>query len=139
MMDDGIALARTDNRPFGPREQSVEDVSAAARGDVLFASTDERDVASARFEGAGMVVVELEGIGPSMRGRIADVIDDAIERELVARGAAGPGMTTANDRDAALSDQLFRARRLGAMGIAVILGPLRRAAGSFAALEPVDC
>jgi hypothetical protein len=106
-------------------------------GDVRFATTEERDAASARFERAGMIVAELEGIGPSTRGRLAEVIDDTIERELMARGAAGPGLTNA-DRDATLSDQLFRARRAGATGIAIILGPLRAGTGATGALDPTD-
>ncbi len=86
-----------------------------------------------------MIVVELEGVGPSVRGRLVDVLDDAIERELAARGAAGPGLTSASSRDASLSDQLFRARRVGAPGIAIVLGPLRAAANPIGALEPEDC
>jgi hypothetical protein len=88
---------------------------------------------------SGMIVVELEGVGPSLRGRLSDALDDAIERELGARGAAAPGLTSASDRDAALGDQLFRARRVGAPGIAIVLGPLRAAAGALGALEPEDC
>ncbi len=88
---------------------------------------------------AGMVVAELEGIGPSARGRLAEAIDEAMERELSSRGAAAPGITSGSDRDATLSDQLFRARRVGAKGIAIVLGPLRAATGALAALEPEDC
>jgi len=87
---------------------------------------------------AGLIVVEVEGIGPSARGRLADVLDDALEQELAARGATGPGLTSASDRDAALSDQLFRARRLGAPGLAIVLGPLRATANAVGALEPED-
>jgi hypothetical protein len=86
-----------------------------------------------------MIVVELEGIGPSIRGRLADALGEAIERELATRGAPGPGITGAGDLDGALSDQLFRARRAGAAGLAIVLGPLRAAAGFSSALEPADC
>jgi hypothetical protein len=117
---------------------------AAARspmgsGRFAFAKALERDAECGSLRASGMIVVELEGVGPSLRGRFADAIDDAIERELSARGAAAPGLTSASDRDAALSDQLFRARRVGAPGIAIVLGPLRAAAGPLGALEPEDC
>ena len=113
--------------------------SAMGRGRFAFAKAIERDTECGLLRMTGMIVVELEGVGPSLRGRFADALDDAIERELSARGAAAPGLTSASDRDAALSDQLFRARRVGAPGIAIVLGPLRAAAGPLGALEPEDC
>jgi hypothetical protein len=109
------------------------------RGATVFANAAERDRTSGELAISGMLVVELEGIGPSIRGRLRDAVDDAIERELSARGAAGAGISSSSDPDAALSDQLFRARRIGAPGIAIVLGPLRAAAGALGALEPEDC
>ncbi len=119
--------------------QALPYPSHAAQPAVTFATPTERDAACGQLAESGMIVVELEGIGPSARGHLADAIDEAIERELAVRGGAGPGITSASDRDAALSDQLFRARRLGAPGIAIVLGPLRAAAGALGALEPEDC
>jgi len=106
---------------------------------VTFASQDERDAACAQLERGGMVVAQLEGIGPSRRGRLAEAIDEAVERQLAARGAAAPGITSGSGSDATLSDQLFRARRIGASGLAVVLGPLRAVTGALSALEPEDC
>jgi len=109
-------------------------------GEVRFATTDERDQASVRLGRAGMIVAELEGVGPSARGRLAELIAETIERELAVRGEASPGLVgTVADRDAVLSDQLFRARRSGATGIAIVLGPLRAATGALGALDPNDC
>ncbi len=113
--------------------------STVGLGRFAFRRAIERDAECGSLRLSGMIVVELEGVGPSLRGRLADAIDDAVERELTARGAAAPGLTSSSDRDAALSDQLFRARRVGAPGIAVVLGPLRAAAGPLGALEPEDC
>ena len=111
----------------------------AFAGRTAFCKPLDRDAETHSLRLAGLVVVELEGIGPSARGRLGDVLDDALERELAARGASGPGLTSASERDAALSDQLFRARRLGAAGMAIVLGPLRAAANALGALEPEDC
>lgn len=110
----------------------------SAHSGVRFATADERDTASVELGRGAMVVVELEGIGPSARGRLAEVIDEAVERCLAARGAATPGITSGSDRDATLSDQMFRARRAGATGIAIMLGPLRAATGFKGSLEPED-
>ncbi|HEY6462591.1 MAG TPA: hypothetical protein VIY73_20625, partial [Polyangiaceae bacterium] len=74
-------------------------------GEVRFATQDERDLASVRLERTGMVVAELEGIGPSARGRLGAVVDEAIEESLAARGAAAPGIASGSDPDATLSDQ----------------------------------
>jgi hypothetical protein len=109
-----------------------------ARNGVRFATTDERDAASVRLELEGMVVAELEGIGPSARGRLAETIAEVIDRELVARGWGVPGLTDGADHEATLSDQLFRARCAGASGIAIVLGPLRAAVGARGALDPND-
>jgi hypothetical protein len=103
-------------------------------GEVCFATQDERDAASFRLERTGLVVAELEGVGPSLQGRLGEAIDGAIERAL----AAGPGITSGLERDATLSDQLFRARRIGKHGVAILLGPLRAAAGVRSALGPED-
>lgn len=116
----------------------VSEVPDGAHGDLRFATTDERDEASVRLGRAGMLVAELEGVGPSARGRLAELIAETIERELAARGEASPGLLCATNPDALLSDQLFRARRSGATGIAVVLGPLRAATGALGALDPSD-
>jgi hypothetical protein len=108
-------------------------------GPVGFATAGVRDAEVVRLGDSGMLVVELEGIGPSARGRLGERIAEAVERELGGRGAPGPGIESAGDLDAALGDQLYRARKVGATGIAVVLGPLRRAAGALGALQPEDC
>jgi hypothetical protein len=104
-----------------------------------FASADERDAAGVRLARQGMMLVELEGIGPSMRGQLGKGISQAIERELGLRGAAGPAIEGPNDLEGEVDDQLYRARAVGAAGIAIVLGPLKRAVGPLGALDPTDC
>ena len=114
----------------GPREADVFSTRFVARG--------ERGHVRAQLEAARVLVVNVEAIGASARGRLADVIDEAIERELDARGAAPPGIGASSDADAALSDQLFRARRVGAQGVGLVLGPLRAATSPRGAVEAED-
>jgi len=138
VMEDFVPLEGSSNLP--PSLASTASPALPdADGEVRFAAADERDAACQRLARNGMIVVELEGIGPSTRRRLAEALAEAVERELAARGAPGPGISSADDLDAALSDQLFRARRAGATGLAFVLGPLRAATGFAAALEPEDC
>ncbi len=126
-------------RPDAAEEAAV-DAGGAPRASghgARFATAVERDHACARLAASMALVVRIE-VEASARGRLADVIDEAIERELEARGAAPPGIGSSSDADAALSDQLFRARRVGASGIGLVLGPLRAAASSRGAVEPED-
>src|ERR1700683_1842897 len=44
-----------------------------------FAAEHERDAMCAEMESRGIIVAELEGIGPSARGRLSESVDDAIE------------------------------------------------------------
>lgn len=140
----GPRAARTD-RTDCTAEMSERSVQSANRPVARFARPAERDDACEALARAGFVVVEIEGIGPSACGRLGEVIDEAIERELTASGAAGPPASdlimTGNpsEPDRTLGNQLYRARSAGAAGIAVVLGPLRAAARSDGALDPRDC
>ena len=113
--------------------------SGYASGFARFATAEDRSAERVRLESSGMLVVELRSLGTSARGRLADVIDEAIEAALEDSGAAAAGIAWSRDRDAVLGDQLVRARRTGASGIAIVLGSLRAAAGTCGALPPEDC
>jgi len=123
----------------GPEASCELGLSHGGHGEVRFAAAEARDMACVRLAREGMLVVELEGIAPSMRGRLAEALQEAIEQELTARGAPGPGIVRDDDRDGVLSDQLFRARRTGAAGLAIVLGPLRAASHGCNALGLEDC
>jgi hypothetical protein len=104
-----------------------------------FVSAEERGDAVAALAGGGRLVAVVDPVDPSQRGSLGEAIDEAIERELQGRGAPGPGLIGATSfdsyRDATLGDQLFRARRAGASGIAVVLGSLR---SGNSAIAPED-
>jgi hypothetical protein len=110
-----------------------------ARGEFRFVTADEREAACLQLARDGVLVATLEGIGPSVRGRLAEALYEAIEQELASRSAPGPGLNTPDNLDSALSDQLFRARQAGASGIAAVLGPLHCLTGEDCALHPADC
>jgi hypothetical protein len=119
-----------------PGETSAK-YSAEHVGYVRFAPALERDAACARLceEGWLVAVVEIES---RVRGRLYEAIDAAVEIELAEWDASGAAPGGSRGVAAALLDQLQRARRAGARGIAILVDPLRAAAGAMGALEPRD-
>ncbi len=107
-------------------------------GELRFAEADERVRLSTGYARRRFLVVRVASIGPSARGRLRDIVDEAVERELTAHGASAPGLGSTSDRDAALSDQLFRARRVGMRGLCLSLGTLRAAVSPRGAIEAED-
>src|SRR5262249_14467489 len=106
-------------------------------GEVCFAGSKDREQRTAALSAQHALVVTVE-VRASARGRLAEAIEEAIERELAARGSAGPGVRTSCDQAASLSARLFRARRIGAHGLVVALGPLAAIVGADGALEAED-
>jgi hypothetical protein len=112
----------------------------ARTGYVRFATALDRDAASVRLGEEGWLVVAVE-VDAQVRGRLYESIDAAVERELGEweagdASSALPG-SAATVRES-LADQLKRASRAGACGIAILIDPLRAAAGPMGALEPRD-
>jgi hypothetical protein len=138
--DDAMAGARSDTQ--GDIEGAREDRHAIAELElkgVLFLDDEDVTEARAAFERSGSLVVEVPRLEPWARGSLAERIDDAIEDALALRSAQGPGVESAGDRESALGDQLFRARRHGATGMAIVLGSLASLADAKGALSPADC
>jgi hypothetical protein len=125
----------TESLPPAAASHGHEEASATR---TRFIDAEQRDMVCRALAEGQALVVRIEDVGAQARGRLADVIDEAIERELDARGGAPPGIGASSDADAALGDQLFRARRVGAKGIALVLGPLGAAASPRGAIEPED-
>jgi hypothetical protein len=119
-------------------EQTVA-ATAPAPGFARFATTDEQAAERVRLTSSGMLVVELRDIRASARGRFADLINEEIEAALEDSGAGAAAIAWSRDREAVLGDQLRRAQRAGASGIAILLGSMRAAGGATGALAPEDC
>jgi hypothetical protein len=123
-----------DAEPPTPHGQPRPDPS----GELRFLGRDEVIRLRGALEAARLMVVDLRDVGPGARGRLAEIVDDAIESALQSRGAASPGVGTSCDRHAALSDQLYRARLVGRVGIVLEIGPLTGIVDARGALEPED-
>ncbi|AKV00849.1 hypothetical protein AKJ09_07512 [Labilithrix luteola] len=109
-------------------------------GELAFVSPEMQMQRTAELLGAGAVVVNVPPLPTTFRGRLAEHVGERIERELAARGAPSPYLAAwsamPDDAQALLADQLFRARTVGATGIALILGTLANAA--VPSLTPED-
>ena len=109
-------------------------------GELAFASAEAQAQRTAELLGDGAIVVIVAEPPASMRGRLADHIDAAIERQLGVHGADPPYETDwsglPEEAGARLVDQLARARSVGGTGIALVMGSLARIAAP--ALTPED-
>ena len=103
---------------------------------VVGARQTRAELVRARRE--GLLPVELPILGPAMRGHLAVAIENAIEQALQERGSIPPGVERLGDLDASLSDQLYRARLVGASGRAISLGALDGLANLAGALDAED-
>jgi hypothetical protein len=126
-------LESASTAPTSPSMRATRD-----SGEVLFAKAERRGPLCAQLAESGLLVVQLEDIGALWRGRLGEAIDSATERALAGRETVGPGIAPAASADASLSDQLYRARRAHATGLAIVLGPLGRLTGTLGVLDPAD-
>ena len=107
-------------------------------GEVRFVTRDEAVRLRGALEAARLLVVTLAEIGPGSRARLAELIDDAVETALRDRGGAPPGISASSEPGCSLSDQLYRIRQIGRVGLAIDLGPLTALCDGRGALEPED-
>ena len=109
-------------------------------GGLSFLSPEAQVQRAAELLGAGAIVVDVGSPPPSMRSKLAEHLDDLVERELGIRGAPSPYLSAwsamPHDAEGRVADQLFRARTVGATGIAMAMGSLSRIAAP--ALSPED-
>ena len=91
-----------------------------------------------RAESEGWLPVPVSMPGPRGRGRLGVVLEESIEKILELRGACPPGIAACADSDASLSDQLYRARLLGAPGLALGIERLESIANHAGALDAED-
>jgi len=114
------------------------DPEVAGGGEVVLAPTVERMRWVQAARDRDFLAVELAALGPAQRGRLALAIEAAVEEALERRGASPPGVGASSDLDASLSDQLYRARHIGACGLALSFASLEGIANLAGALDAED-
>jgi hypothetical protein len=122
---------------YGPTIPATAKSSANA-GEARFVGPGVMAELMAEGEHEGMLSVHVEAPGPAQRGRLALVIEAAVETALARRGACAPGVAAATDLALALADQLYRARLLELRGVALGLATLGGLADGEQLLDPED-
>ncbi len=92
----------------------------------------------AEAETAALLPVLIEPLRPADRGKLAVVLEEAIESALERRGACPPGVGAATDLESSLGDQLYRARLVEVRGLCLFLASLEGAATLSGALDAED-
>lgn len=116
----------------------TNDQPSVDRGEVRFVDGAERAELEAGATTVGLLLVPIEPPRPALRGRLALLIESAVEEQLERRGAPPPGVGASSDLDASLSDQLYRARLVGSRGLAISLHTLEGIANLAGSIDAED-
>lgn len=109
----------------------------ALHGAVSLAAPSEVDALAHAALANGWLRIDVPSPARAARGSLAEHVEAAIDARLAARGAPPPGASCAESMDAALSDQLFRARLAGQKGLLLVVGSLAPVA-VHGCLDPRD-
>jgi hypothetical protein len=125
------------NSPPVPKTKS-EVAAGMPRGEPRFVDEAELPDLFRDAERAGLLPVPVPAARACDRGKLALVLEEAVEVALERRGACPPGVGAASDLDASLSDQLYRARLIELRGLCLAVGPLEAIATLSGALDAED-
>lgn len=109
-----------------------------SRGAVVFRAERDNVSLPPRRRTIDCLGVDVPPPSPRFRGRLAELLEQAVEQALEGACAPPAGIDASMSRDASLSDQLFRARAVGFRSLEVSVGSLERLALSAGAMDPRD-
>src|SRR4051812_24430758 len=111
-----LAYAPVPSPSDDPRLSAVERL----QGEVSFASPEEQEQRGNELLGAGALLVRLPPPTSHVRGHLGSLLEELVERELARVGVPSPYLAAwtamPDEAQARLSDQLGRARDVGASG-----------------------
>jgi hypothetical protein len=128
--------AREARKPAPNTESEV--AAGMPHGEPRFVDEAELPELLRDAERAGLLPVPVPAARACDRGKLALVLEEAVEVALERRGACPPGVGAASDLDASLSDQLYRARLIELRGLCLAVGPLEAIATLSGALDAED-
>lgn len=119
-----------------PELRSPSQRTGAAR----FIASSRSSEVCAELRAQRFLVAGIGSLGPasSLRARLREAIDEAVEGALAMRGALPPSVCGGAELGASIRDQLDRAGALGLAGIALVVPRLRELAGDRGELDPAD-
>jgi hypothetical protein len=140
---EGASDSTWQNTPSGDAENAARSIAEElpplpSASIVLLTSGEELRQRSRAAEQRGLMSVSIPAPRAADRGKLALVVEEAIESALERRGACPPGIGAASDLDASLGDQLYRARLVELRGLFLALGPLEGIAGLSGTLDAED-
>lgn len=106
-------------------------------GEVRLVPASRRGEACAELRGLHYLVASATPIAP-VPGGLRDALDEAVEGALALRGALPPVVEADGDLTRSVHDQVFRARALGAAGLAVAVPALAGLVGEDGLLGARD-
>ncbi len=115
-----------------------EEATNRTVGEIFLTCVEDRSKVLSEVGSQGLLTVDIPAPGPAARGRLALLLESGIEHALERRGSAPPGMDASTDLDTSLCDQLYRARKVGASGLAIWLPRLVGIANLAGALDAED-
>jgi hypothetical protein len=113
-------------------------------GAARFVAPSRSSEVCAELRAQRFLVAGIGSLGPAstLRARLRETIDEAVEGALAMRGALPPSVRADAEVDAGIAasirDQVFRASALGLAGIALVLPRLRELAGDRGELDAAD-
>jgi hypothetical protein len=120
-------------------EALMESKSDQPAGEVAFIRASESQTYVSRSERDDYVTVTIPEVPAEARGQLAWLLETALDRALERRGACAPGTGASATMDSSLSDQLYRARLIGARGFAILLPTMEPITNRSGALDADDC
>jgi hypothetical protein len=106
-------------------------------GEARLVPAQRRGEACAELRGLRYLVASATPVPPAPGG-LRDALDEAVEGALALRGALPPVLEAAHDPTRSVHDQVFRARALGAAGLAVAVPGLAGLVGDDGVLAGED-
>ena len=145
---------RSGSQPADGALPPVTNTAKPIEGEIRFVSAEERTGLHGAITPRGLLAVEITdppwfpsvrfpdvpagGASAARRGKLRDAIEWAIESALEMNGAPPAGMSDVGDLDEDLSDQLYRARSIGARGLALYFPHLAAVGSLSGALDAED-
>jgi len=119
-------------------EALLEPEATLPAGEARFIRPTEVKSLILQSEQEGYMRVDIPELRPALRGRLAWLFEEAIERSLELRGACSPGFGASANLELCLTDQLYRARLIGARGFVIALPTLEGLTNRMGALDADD-